>query len=169
MPRRQVKNANSDLLLLPGWERVRGSCYCSSASTRDEQEPHQNFCGHRRLRVCCSEGRGNHPSAQATRPQPPGPAVSSLAKIHMKAICSPSAAGQWCKEDTEGEEQGARAVWFSSNSTGGSFSLLLRKLRLSNQIFALEYLPESHQPSARSVWKVSGLQPLLTPECSQPS
>lgn len=59
-------------------------------------------------------------------------------------------------------------VSFSSSSTRGSFSLLLRKLRLSNQIFVLEYLPKSHRP-ARSVWKVSGLQPLLTPESSQPS
>lgn len=44
MQRSQAKNANSDLILPPGWERAWGSCYCCSASTRDEQEPCQNFC-----------------------------------------------------------------------------------------------------------------------------
>lgn len=92
--------------------------------------------------------------------------MSSLTKIHMKAIYSPSATGQRCKKNTRGEEQGARTGKFSlsSSSTGGSFSLLLHKLRLSNQLFVLDYLPKSHRPAARSVFrKATGLQPLVTP------
>lgn len=41
MWRIRAKNANSDLLLPPDWERARGSC---SASTAEEQEPSQNCC-----------------------------------------------------------------------------------------------------------------------------
>lgn len=68
-----AKNANSDLLLPPDWERARGSCYCCSASTGEEQEPCQNCCA-----MALLEAEGHHPSAQATKPQPPEPSSTIL-------------------------------------------------------------------------------------------
>lgn len=80
MPRSRAKNANSDLLLPPRW---RGSCYCCSASMRDEQEPCQNCCSdassRRRLRRAKLLAKpGNRPSTWAPRSQPPGPAVDEV-------------------------------------------------------------------------------------------
>lgn len=71
MQRIRAKNANSDLLLPPGWEGARGSYYCCSASSGEEQEPCQNCCsdassGCRKVKatVLLPRQQGHNPPAQ---------------------------------------------------------------------------------------------------------
>lgn len=104
MQRIQSKNANSDLVLPPDWERARGSCYCCSARPGEEQQPCQN---------CCSHASPGGSKVMATillpRPQPPSPAAPASRELGGLEPCHslpPNQSSGW-----RGNRDKARRAW----------------------------------------------------------